>query len=231
MDIIAETGAPYVFGRTPAGGGSGSSGPATALGVFAGIQVACERLFGTTALTGRRVLVQGTGSVGEPLIKHLRADGATVLFSEVDEDAIRRFRDEAGLEFVPPEVVHSAECDIYAPCALGGVLDAESIPLLRCRAVVGGANNQLAEPEDAERLRDRDILYAPDFVVNVGGAMAGLGLETQGWTRKRAEKEVFQNVQRALHRVFELAAAEGITTDAAALRIAKKRLPRGTQPD
>jgi leucine dehydrogenase len=231
MDIIAETGAPYVFGRTLTGGGSGSSGPATALGVFAGIQVACEHLFGTAALTGRRILVQGTGSVGEPLIAHLRGAGAKVLFSEVDQGAIRRFRDEAGLEFVPPEAVCSTECDIYAPCALGGVLDAETIPQLRCRAVVGGANNQLAEPEDAERLRDRDILYAPDFVVNVGGAMAGLALETQGWTRERAEKEVVQNVQRALGRVFELAAAESITTDTAALRIAQERLSRGAQPD
>jgi leucine dehydrogenase len=105
MDIIAETGAPYVFARTPAAGGAGSSGPATALGVFTGIRVACEHLFGEASLKGRRVLVQGTGSVGGTLIEYLRAADAEVVFSEVDEDAIRRFRDELVLQFVPAEAV------------------------------------------------------------------------------------------------------------------------------
>jgi leucine dehydrogenase len=228
MDIIAETGAPYIFGRTPAAGGSGSSGPSTALGVFAGIQVACEHVFGDPSLEGRRVLVQGTGSVGGSLIERLRAAGAEVSFSEVDEGAIQRFRDELGLEFVPPEAVYAADCDVFAPCALGGILDASTIPQLRCRAVVGGANNQLAGPEDAERLRARRILYAPDYVANVGGAMAILGLETQGWTREQAEREVAESVRRALHQVFGLAAEEGITTEAAARRMAERRLSGGT---
>jgi leucine dehydrogenase len=224
MDMIAETGAPYVFARTPAAGGAGSSGPFTALGVLAGIQVACEHLFGEASLKGRRVLVQGTGSVGGPLIEHLRAAGAEVVFSEVDEGAIRRFRDELGLEFVPAEAVYITECDIFAPCALGGVLNANTIPQLKCRAVAGGANNQLASPKDAESLRAGGILYAPDYVVNVGGAMAILGLETLGWTQDRAEKEVTESVRRALRQIFELAATEDITTEAAARRIAEERL-------
>jgi leucine dehydrogenase len=227
MDMIAETGAPYVFARTPAAGGAGSSGPFTALGVLAGIQVACEHVFGAASLKGRRVLVQGTGSVGGPLIEHLGAAGAEVVFSEVDEDAIRRFRDELGLEFVPAETVYTTECDIFAPCALGGVLNADTIPQLKCRAVAGGANNQLASPEDAESLRARGILYAPDYVVNVGGAMAILGLETLGWTQERAEKEVTESVRRALGQIFELAATEGITTEAAARHIAEERLSAG----
>jgi leucine dehydrogenase len=227
MDMIAETGAPYIFGRTPAAGGAGSSGPATALGVFSGIRVACEHLFGEASLRGRRVLVQGTGSVGGPLIEHLRAAGAEVVFSEVDEGAIRRFRDELGLEFVPAETVYTTECDIFAPCALGGVLNANTIPQLKCQAVAGGANNQLAGPEDAESLRARGILYAPDYVINVGGAMALLGLETQGWTQERAKKEVAESVRRALRQVFELAATEGITTEAAARHIAEERLSAG----
>jgi leucine dehydrogenase len=224
MDMIAETGAPYVFGRTPAAGGAGSSGPATALGVLAGIQVSCAHLFGEASLKGQRVLVQGTGSVGGPLIEHLRAAGAEVVFSEVDEGAIRRFRDELGLEFVPAEAVYATECDIFAPCALGGVLNANTIPQLKCRAVAGGANNQLAGLEDAESLRARGVLYAPDYVINVGGAMALLGLETQGWTQDRAEKEVTESVQRALRQIFELAATEDITTEAAARHIAEERL-------
>jgi len=224
MDIIAETGAPYVFARTPAAGGAGSSGPFTALGVFTGLQVACEFRFGDGSLKGKRVLVQGTGSVGGRLIEHLRAAGAEVLFSEVDPGAIRRFRDELGLPFVPPEAAASTECDVFAPCALGGALNAETIPQLACHVVAGGANNQLASPEDAERLRARGILYAPDYVINVGGAMAILGLETSGWTREQAEREVVESIRRALRHVFEVADREGITTDAAARQIAEERL-------
>jgi len=192
--------------------------------VFAGIQVTCEHLFGESSLKGRRVLVQGTGSVGRSLIEYLRAAGAEVLFSEVDEGVIRHFRDELGLRFVPPEAVYTTECDLFAPCALGGVLNANTIPQLKCRAVAGAANNQLADPDDAERLQARGILYAPDYVVNVGGAMFLLGVESQGWTQERAEKEVVGTVRRALRQVFELAATEGITTDAAAYRIAGERL-------
>lgn len=224
MDIISETGAPYVFGRTPRNGGAGPSGPATALGVFTGIQVACEHLFGGALPRGRQVLVQGTGSVGGTLIDHLLEAGAEVLFSEVDESAIRQYRDEMGLQFVAPEAVFDAEYDILAPCALGGVLNAETIPQLRCRAVVGGANNQLAEPEDAERLQARGILYAPDYVVNVGGAAYVLGVETQGWSHEKAEREVVESVRRGLRQVIEVATQSSITTDAAARRLADERL-------
>jgi leucine dehydrogenase len=107
------------------------------------------------------------------------------------------------------------------------VLNANTIPQLKCRAVAGGANNQLASPKDAESLRARGILYAPDYVVNVGGAMALLGLETQGWTQERAEKEVAESVRRALGQIFELAATEDITTEAAARHIAEERLSAG----
>lgn len=224
MDIIAETGAPYVFGRTPAVGGSGSSGPATALGVFTGIQVACEQLFGETSVKNRDVIVQGAGSVGGSLIEHLRKAGAKVAFSEKDKDVISRLRDETGLEFVSETAVYTRKCDIFAPCALGDVLNATTIPQLKCRAVVGGANNQLGVVRDAESLQARDILYAPDYVVNVGGAMAGLGMETQGWTQERAEKEVIESVRHALQQVFDIAARESISTVAAAQQIAEKRL-------
>lgn len=224
MDIISETGAPYVFGRTPGQGGAGPSGPATALGVYTGIQVACEHLFREASPRGRRVLVQGTGSVGGTLIEHLLEVGTEVLFSEVDEGAIRHFRDERGLRFVAPEAVFETECDILAPCALGGVLNTKTIPELRCRAVVGGANNQLAQPEDAERLQAKGILYAPDYVVNVGGAAYVLGVETQGWSEERSATEVVESIRRGLGQVLELAVREGITTDAAARRLADERL-------
>jgi glutamate dehydrogenase/leucine dehydrogenase len=224
MDIIAETGAPYVFGRTPAAGGAGSSGPATALGVFSGMQIACEHVFGDRSLNGRRVLVQGAGSVGSALIEHLRSAGADVTFSDVDEGAICRFRDDLGLQCVPGEAAYSVECDIFAPCALGGVLNAATIPQLKCRIVAGGANNQLAEPEDAERIKQRGILYAPDYVINVGGAIGIVGMETQGWTKARMESEVIAEIQDVMQQILETAAAKDITTEAAARQIAEKRL-------
>jgi leucine dehydrogenase len=227
MDIIAETGAPYVFSRTSAAGGAGSSGPFTALSVFTGIQVACDHLFGESSLNGRRVLVQGAGSVGGKLIEYLRAAGAEVLFSDVVQGTINRFQRELGLPFVPCDEVYATECDVFAPCALGGVLNANTIPLLECKIVAGGANNQLHQPLDVFDLRDRGILYIPDYVVNMGGAMAITGMESMGWSRSEAEKRVIDSVRSALRRIFELVASEGITTEAAARRIAEERLQSG----
>lgn len=224
MDIIAETGAPYIFCRTPAAGGAGSSGPVTALGVLTGIQVACEHVFGEASLKRRKVLVQGAGSVGGMLIEHMRNAGTEVLFSEVDDTIIQYFRDELGLQFIPVEEVYRTECDVFAPCALGGVLNENTISQLKCRVVAGAANNQLARPEDAEALRARGVIYAPDYVVNVGGAMAIPGIEILGWSQAEAEEKVVESVRYTLQRIFEMAEAEGITTDEAAHRIAEEHM-------
>jgi len=223
MDIIAETGSPHVFCRTPENGGAGDSGPSTALGVFSGMQAVCEQLFGDPSLSGRRVLVQGAGSVGAPLIDLLRRENAEVLFSDVDPATINHFRIDLGLTFVPAENVSETPCDIYAPCALGGVLNRRTVSRLKCRAVAGGANNQLAEPTVAEDLRDRKILYAPDYAINIGGAMAITGLESMGWSRPEADEHV-RSVRITLRRIFELAAAEDISTDEAARKIAQDRM-------
>jgi leucine dehydrogenase len=224
MDIIAETGAPYIHSRTPAAGGAGSSGPFTALGVYAGIQVVCQQLFGEPSPRGRRVLVQGAGSVGGKLIELLSRDSAEVLFSEVDGALALRIREVYEAEFVPGDTVHTTPCDVFSPCALGGVLNSETIPQLKCRGIAGGANNQLAEPEDAARLAARGILYAPDYVVSIGGAMGITGMEAMGWSHAQAEEQVTESVRSALTRIFTMAAVEKITTEAAARRIAEERL-------
>jgi leucine dehydrogenase len=226
MDVIAETGLPYVFCRTREAGGAGSPGPYTALGVFTAIGVAYTHLSGQKSLEGCRVLVQGVGSVGRRLIAQLLTAGAEVLFSEVDAEIIGRYRDEMGLQFIPGQMVSTTDCDIYAPCALGGVLNENTIPQLKCRAVVGGANNQLATPEAAEKLMARGILYAPDYVVNVGGALAIPGIELQGWSQNEAKKRVSESVREALFRIFLASQDEGITTDAAARSIAEDNLAK-----
>ena len=160
--------------------------------------------------------------MGSALIERLRAAGASITFSDVDEASVRRHRGE-GLAFVEPAAVLETPCDVLAPCALGGVLTADTIPRLNCRAVAGAANNQLGGPEDAERLRARGILYAPDYVINAGGAVGITGQEALGWSEERARQEVLR-IGATLERVYALAEAEGITTDAAARRIAEERL-------
>ena len=224
MDVISETGQPYVFSRTEANGGAGGSGPWTALGLFASLRAVAQRLFGEPSLAGRRVLVQGAGSVGRPLIERLAAAGAQVSFSDIEPEAARLLESGGvGAAYVPPERLFDSPCDVFAPCALGAVLNADTIPRLRCRAVVGAANNQLAEPEDAERLRAAGVLYAPDFVVNAGGAIAITGIEALGWSREKAEREV-EGIAGTLSGILDLAERDGITTEAAARRIAAQRL-------
>jgi leucine dehydrogenase len=227
MDVIAETGAPYVFSRTPSAGGAGSSGPFTALSVFSGIEASCENVFGEPLLTGKRVLVQGVGSVGGELIEHLLDAGADVVFSEIDAAAKKRCEEDLGLQWIPVEEVYRTECDVFAPCAFGGILNNDTIPELKCRIVAGGANNQLSDENAAQALSDRGILYVPDYVINVGGAMGITGMEAMGWSLADARKRVISSVKASLRRIFDLASAEGISTEAAARRVAEERLSRG----
>lgn len=223
MDVIAETGAPFIFGRTPEAGGAGPSGPATAIGVLAAIEVACEELFGSPSPAGRRVLVQGAGSVGLPLVRLLRQAGAEVLVADLDATATGHAT-EAGARAVSPELAVATPCDIFSPCAFGGVVDERSLAALRCRAIVGGANNPLAGETIAPALAERRILYAPDFVANAGGAMAGIRMEADGWPRERAEAEVRERIGETLRRVFALALERDVDPDAAARLMARVRL-------
>jgi leucine dehydrogenase len=216
MDVIGER-CGYVFCRTEEHGGSGNPGPHTARGVFHGIRASVRHVFGTDSLEGRSVLVQGLGSVGAPLAEELAAAGARVLVSDVVPKRV------AGTELVPAEEVIGTECDVYAPCALGGTLNAETIPHLRCRIVAGSANNQLAEPEDAERIRQAGILYAPDFVINAGGVLNSLGTEHLGWPREQIAERL-AGIGGTLEEIYSKADAEAITTEAAAEQLAKSRL-------
>jgi glutamate dehydrogenase/leucine dehydrogenase len=226
MDVIAETGAPYVFSRTPERGGAGGSGEWTALGVFSAIEAVCERLFGDPSLLGRRVAVQGAGSVGGALVEKLTAAGARVAVADPNEALVRGLAEQWGAERRAPQELLETPADLLAPCALGRILDAASISRLAVRGVVGAANDQLATPGDSERLRASGVLYAPDFVVNAGGAVAITGIEALGWTRERA-REAVRSIGATLRDVFARADAEGITTDAAARRIAEERLRAG----
>ncbi|HKI93272.1 MAG TPA: Glu/Leu/Phe/Val dehydrogenase dimerization domain-containing protein [Gaiellaceae bacterium] len=217
LDVVAER-CPWVYGTT---GRGGDSGRGTARGVLHGIRAAVEHAFGSPDLAGRTVLVQGLGAVGAPLARALAGEGAEVLVTDVDEERVAA----SGLEGVSAGDATGVECDVYAPCAVGGTLSAETIPRLRCRIVAGSANNQLATPEDAERLHERGILYAPDYVVNAGGVVQLIGLEDEGWDDAELERGLAR-IGDSLRELFAGAAAGGITPVAAAERLVAERLAR-----
>jgi leucine dehydrogenase len=222
MDLIAER-TEHVFGRSQANGGAGDPGPFTAVGVFHGIKSSVTRVFGSDDLSGRTVLVQGVGNVGRALAELLGRDGALVLVADVDGRRAEEVAGRVGGSTVEADRAIAAECDVYAPCALGATLSAESVPQLRCRIVAGSANNQLAEPRAAELLRAAGILYAPDYVINAGGAIAINFLEING--RSQAEVDAaLARIGDTLTEIYSRADAEGITTAAAADALAASRL-------
>jgi leucine dehydrogenase len=222
MDVIAER-CPFVYCRSEQQGGSGDPGPYTALGVFHGIRASARHGFGSAELEERVVLVQGVGNVGARLAKLLAAAGSRVIVTDLAADRAQAVADRISAEVIPPEEAIGVECDVFAPCALGGVLNSETIPRLRCRVVAGSANNQLAHPEDAERLREAGILYAPDYVINAGGALNAVGVETLGWDRETADARLAA-IGDTLAQIYAKADAEGTTTEASAERLARARL-------
>jgi leucine dehydrogenase len=222
MDVVGERHR-GVFCRSPERGGSGDPGPYTARGVFHGIRASVRHTFGSSDLAGRSVLVQGVGAVGARLAEELAAAGARVVVSDVDSERAHALAERIGAEVVSAEDAVATECDVYAPCAVGGTLNAETIPRLRCRVVAGSANNQLLEPADAERLQQAGILYAPDYVINAGGVIYAWGTESLGWDADTVEARL-AGIGDALTEIYARADAEGTTTDAAAERLARSRL-------
>lgn len=207
MAIVARR-TRWVFGLPQARGGTGDPGPWTALGVHAGIRASCRHVFGSASLSGRSVLVQGVGGVGAPLARRLAADGARLLVVDAIPGRAEALAAEIGAEVVAPEQAYTTECDVFAPCAIGAILNERSAARLRCRIVAGSANNQLERDADAALLHTRGILYAPDFVVNAGGAIAHGGLEVLGWTASRVRERI-QGIYDTLDEVFTEAEKRG----------------------
>ncbi|SEK87731.1 valine dehydrogenase (NAD+) [Blastococcus sp. DSM 46786] len=214
----------YAHGRSEAYGGCGDSSVLTAYGVFQGMRAAAQHCWGMPSLADRTVAVAGVGKVGSWLVDHLVQDGADVVVTDVDPGAVERVRTRH------PQVRAAADTaalvrtphDVYAPCALGGALDEETVAALTGRIVCGGANNQLADPEAAERLRARGILYAPDYLVNAGGVIQ-VEDERHGFSFDRARAKASGIFDVAL-RVFALADAEGVSPAVAADRLAQERI-------
>jgi leucine dehydrogenase len=222
MTVIAER-TRHVAGLAVEHGGSGDPSPFTALGCRVAIEVACDRVFGTPGLAGRRVSVVGLGRVGERLARLLSAAGAELLVTDLDPGR-RVVAAELGAEWTDPGTALEAEVDVVSPCALGGILDHESAGRLRCRVVAGAANNQLASDTVADVLAQRGILWAPDFVVNAGGIInIAVELEPEGYSAARAEARV-RGIGDTLLDIFDRAEAGGMTPLTAAMELARRRL-------
>ncbi|MEY2464806.1 MAG: leucine dehydrogenase [Acidimicrobiaceae bacterium] len=215
---------PYVTGTSEHLGGSGDPSPATAWGVLHAMHGVAERLWGSASLEGRHLAVSGVGKVGADLVRHLAAAGARITVADVRPEAAAAIAGEVGAVVVAPDEIHRVDCDLFSPCALGATLNASTIPELRCAAVCGCANNQLATEPDGERLAEAGVLYAPDYVVNAGGVI-NIADETTpgGYDRDRAWTRV-ATIHDTLLRVFALADEQAITPAVAADRLAEQRI-------
>ena len=223
MREIAQV-APYVHGIDRTTGRPINAGPFTARGVFAAMRAAARAAFGSRELAGRTIVIEGVGAVGEPLARHLASAGAHLKLADLHESAAESLARELGAEVVSTAAVVSEDCDIYSPCAVGATLNRHSIDQLRCRVVVGSANNQLEEENDAVRLHERGILYAPDYVANSGGAI-GFGMLGQGAERAAIEHRL-NGVEETLVDIFAEAEARAESPLAAAKRRVAEVLER-----
>lgn len=214
----------WATGADPVEGGSGDSGVATAIGIHLAMRAASALVFGSDDLAGRHVAVQGIGKVGRRLVEQLVADGAKVSVADVVPAAVDRVADLAGVEVMDVDEVLAVDADIVSPNALGEVWHEASIARLQARIICGGANNQLTTPAEADRLDERGVLYAPDHVVNAGGVISVADeLHPAGHDPARVRRRV-EAIPRTLTRIVEVARAEGITTEAAAIHVAEQRI-------
>jgi leucine dehydrogenase len=211
----------HVTGLPPERGGSGDPSPFTALGVEAAMRACARVRLGSPELEGLRIAIAGLGHVGEKLARRLVEHGAEVAASDIDP-AKRRVAEELGASWIAPDEELVAECDILAPCALGGAIDAANLPLLRCEIVCGCANNQLADESLAESLAERGILYAPDFVVNAGG-LIHVYREIRGYSEEHA-RELVVGIEENLEGILRTAEDRAITPLDAARTVAMERL-------
>ena len=213
----------HVVGISRALGGSGDPSPMTALGVYEGIKASLKWTTGNESLEGKRVAIQGVGHVGYHLVKHVVGDGAHAIVADIDADNLAQVaRDFNGVEVVTPDRIYDVDCDIFAPCALGAVVNDDTLPRFKCSIVCGSANNVLGEDRHGAALAERDILYAPDYVVNAGG-LINVANELEGYNRERAIQKA-RGIHDITLNIFGIARDEGITTLHAANRLAERRI-------
>lgn len=218
MDVVKRE-TDYVAGTSD---GLGNPSPITARGALASIETCVDHVYGDPSLEGVEVLVQGIGKVGRPLAEDLLDRGAEVTVTDVDEAAVESFVEKTGADSIGADAVYGHPCDVFVPCAIGGVINDETLPELTCDVIVGVANNVLEERRHAEALQNRDILYAPDYVVNAGGLIT-VTKEYLGGTREEAFEDA-EAIGDRLHTMIDRAETEGTTVLDAADAYAEARI-------
>lgn len=220
MDFVRmETG--HVVGVM---GRSGDPSPVTAYGVFRGIEACAMRRYGSDDLAGKRVAVQGVGHVGYHLCRYLTEEEAELVVTDIDDAKVDRVVREMGASAVDAEEIYDVSAHVFAPCALGAVLNDRTIPGLEMDIVAGAANNQLGNHLHDNQLKERGILYAPDYVINAGG-LINVYSELVGWSLERSKRKAGE-IYNTLLRIFERAEADGITSAEAADALARQRIAR-----
>jgi leucine dehydrogenase len=214
---------PHVTGLPESMGGGGDPSPVTAYGVYMGMKAAARYAWGNDSLTKKKVLVQGVGHVGENLVKNLKKEGAIVYISDINEEQLKKVAAEYGAEVISPDRIFNIDIDIYAPCALGAVLNTENIHSLKCSIVAGAANNQLADESiHGPMIMDKGIIYAPDFLINAGG-LINVYSEMIGYNRQKALTQT-EHIYQVTLEILRKSKEEKIPTQLAAMQMAEKRI-------
>jgi leucine dehydrogenase len=223
MDLIHEE-TDYVTGISPAFGSSGNPSPVTAYGVYVGMKAAAKEAFGTDSLEGKVVAIQGVGNVAYTLCKYLHEEGAQLIVTDINKEAVQRAVEDFGARAVEPNEIYGVECDIYAPCALGATVNDDTIPQLKAKVIAGSANNQLKDTRHGDLIHEMGIVYAPDYVINAGGVI-NVADELYGYNHERAMKKVDQ-IYASIEKVIAISKRDGIPTYVAADRMAEERIEK-----
>lgn len=224
---IVQQNTKWVTGLAQETGSSGNPSPYTAYGCIVGIEATLQEAFGSPDCKGRTVLIQGIGAVGGRMAELLRERGAEVIICDINEKRVEAMIQKYGFRSVPDENHESVPCDVYAPCARGATLNDETIPRLACKVIAGCANNQLADVRHGKMLKDRGILYAPDYVINAGGIInVAVELLAAGYDEAAAMERI-EGIRKSLAQVYEIARTEDVPTHEAADLLAERRLEVG----
>ncbi|MGO3183486.1 MAG: Leu/Phe/Val dehydrogenase [Aequorivita sp.] len=222
MDLV-RTVTPYVTGISESKGGKGNPSPITAYGVFMGMKGAAKYTFGSDQLEGKVIYVQGIGNVGEGLVENLTNEGATVYISDINKERLEEVRDKYSVNIYEGDNLYAEKMDIYAPCALGATLNDTTINQLNAKVIAGAANNQLAdENKHGQMLRDKGIVWAPDFLINAGGII-NVYAELENYDRKEIIRKT-ENIYNTTLEILKKADSDKITTYSAAYNIAQARI-------
>lgn len=213
-----------VVGVAKIHGGSGNPSPYTALGVLRGIEASCLKVFNDRSVKGKVVALQGVGTVGRHLGKLLNDSGAKIIFTDINEKNIDSFKEKfPNADYVKSDEIYSVDCDIYSPCALGATINDETIDLLKCKIVAGAANNQLEVQErHGKVLKEKGILYAPDYLINAGGLM-NVSIEFEGWSDTKSRRMIDTIYDKTIN-IFKIADKEGVSIYEATDLLAEERI-------